>query len=209
MGRRRTLSGGLVPVVGTMGRVERKVPRQHAPVLEERRRGARRCQGAHHRLARPLRIAGTRHQGQRQLHHRARRIHHDGPRVVQQQAQRSQWRGQPRRREPQQQLELRLRGPDRRPRRQPTATPAGEERRHHAHGKPGHTDGALGRRDRKLAAGQQQRLLPGQRDSMARLERPGEERRHLPLLQAHHPTPTSRGTASRHGTPKPATTTSP
>ena len=49
-----------------------------------------------------------------QLHHRARRLHAARPRQLQREAQRGQRRGQPRRREPQPQLELRRRRADRR-----------------------------------------------------------------------------------------------
>ena len=54
--------------------------------------------------------------GQRQLRHRARRLHAARPGLLQREAQRGQRRGQRRRREPQPVLELRRRGPDRRPR---------------------------------------------------------------------------------------------
>ena len=50
-----------------------------------------------------------------QLRHRPRRLHPQRPRLVQREAQRGQPRGQPRRHRRQPQLELRRRGPDRRP----------------------------------------------------------------------------------------------
>ena len=52
---------------------------------------------------------------QRQLRHRARRLHPQRPRLLQRQAQRGQRRGQPRRQRRQPELELRRRGRDRRP----------------------------------------------------------------------------------------------
>ena len=59
--------------------------------------------------------SGRRPVRQRQLHHRARRLHARRSRQLQRQAQRGQRRRQRRRREPQSELELRRRGPDRRP----------------------------------------------------------------------------------------------
>ena len=69
-----------------------------------------------HRLGRPL--PGRRPPAARvdQLRHRARRLHPARPGVLQREAQRGQRRGQQRRREPQPVVELRRRGPDRRPR---------------------------------------------------------------------------------------------
>ena len=80
-------------------------------------------------------------------------------------------RGQPRRHRRQLQLEPRPRGADRRPGDRgaapaPEAQPAG-----HAAAVPGHADAARRRRVRPHPAGQQQRLLPGQRDQLVRLER--------------------------------------
>ena len=66
-------------------------------------------------LERPLRGRRPRAVRLDQLRHRARRLHAARPRLLQREAQRGQRRGQPRRREPQPLVELRRRGPDRRP----------------------------------------------------------------------------------------------
>jgi hypothetical protein len=98
-----------------LDRVERQVPR-HGPRLLARRAGhPGRVRQPHHRLGRPL--PGRRPQAVPldQLRHRARRLHAQRPGLVQRQAQRGQRRGEPGRREPQPVLELRRRGPDRRP----------------------------------------------------------------------------------------------
>ena len=99
---------------------------------------------------------------------------HDGftlqrSRLLQRKAQRGQRRGQSRRRQQQQQLELRLRRADRRSGHQSTA---GEENAEHPGDLapfPGRADAPGRRRDRPHAAGQQQRLLPGQRVDVAPL----------------------------------------
>ena len=94
---------------------------------------------------------------------------------LQRQAQRGQRRGQPRRPQQQPVVELRRRGPDRRPR-DPRAAraPAAQLPRHPAP-VPGRADAARRRRARAQPAGQQQRLLPGQRDQLARLDaEPGQ-----------------------------------
>ena len=61
---------------------------------------------------------------ERQLRHRARRLHPRRPHRLQREAQRGQRRGQQRRRERQQVVQLRRRGPDRRRRRQRAPRPA-------------------------------------------------------------------------------------
>ena len=101
---------------------------------------------------------------------------HDGftlrrPRVVQRQAQRGQRRGQPRRRVAQPLVELRRRGrPTTQqvldPARPPAAQPGDD-----AAAVPGRADAARRRRARPHPGRQQQRLLPGQRDLLVRLER--------------------------------------
>ena len=86
------------------------------------------------------------------------------------QAQRGERRGQPRRPRRQPQLELRRRGADRRPGDPRPARPHAPQ--HHGDAAPfaGHADAPDGRRGRPHAERQQQRLLPGQRDRLARLE---------------------------------------
>ena len=68
-----------------------------------------------HRLLRPLRARRPQADRLDQLRHRPRRLHPARPGLLQREAQRGQRRGQPRRREPQPLVELRRRGPDRRP----------------------------------------------------------------------------------------------
>ncbi len=95
---------------------------------------------------------------------------HDGftlhrPGLLQRQAQRGQRRGQPGRGEPQPVLELRRRGRDRRPGRTRAAGPAAAQLPGHADAVPGRADARPRRRAGPHPARQQQRLLPGQRDS--------------------------------------------
>ena len=75
----------------------------------------RRVRRPAHRLCRPLRDVGAPARRQHQLRHRARRFHAARPGLLQREAQRGQRRRQHRRREPQPLLELRCRGPHRRP----------------------------------------------------------------------------------------------
>ena len=86
------------------------------------------------------------------------------------QAQRGQRRGQPRRHRRQPVVELRRRGPDRRPRDQRAAGPPAAQPAGHAAALPGRADARGRRRDRPHPGRQQQRVLPGQRDLLARLE---------------------------------------
>ena len=120
--------------------------------------------------------SGRRPHRQRQLRHRARRLHAERPRLLQREAQRGQRRGQPRRREPQPVLELRRRGSDRRPR-DPRAprTPAAQLPDDPA-ALAGRPDDLARRRAGAHAARQQQRVLPGQPDLVGRLG-PGRGRR--------------------------------
>ena len=98
-----------------------------------------------------------------QLRHRPRRLHAARPRLLQREAQRGQRRGQQGRREPQPVLELRRRGPDRRPRRLRAARPAAAQLPDHPAALAGRPDARARRRAGPHPAGQQQRLLPGQR----------------------------------------------
>ena len=145
-------------------RVERQVPRHRARLLARRAGYARRLRLPADRLLRPLRALRPQADRLGQLRHRARRLHPARPGLLQREAQRGQRRGQPRRREPQPVLELRRRG------RRPTT------RRCSRCGpgssatswstlllSPGRADAAARRRARPHPAGQQQRLLPGQR----------------------------------------------
>ena len=83
-------------------------------------------------------------------------------------------------------VELRRRGPDRRPRRERPPGPPATELPHHLAALARDPDAARRRRVRSHPAGQQQRLLPGQRDLVVRLVGP----RRGPVLvhrRAHRP----------------------
>ena len=168
VGRRaRRLPGRQLPraVVG----VERHLPRRDARLLARRRVG-RRVRLAADRLERPLR--GRRPPPVRvdQLHHRPRRLHAARPRLLQREAQRGQPRGQPRRHRRQPLLELRRRGRDRRPGDQRAAGAPAAQLPRDADPLPGHADAARRRRVRPHPARLQQRVVPGQRDLVVRLE---------------------------------------
>ena len=94
----------------------------------------------------PVQQAGPAAVGERQLRHRARRLHAERPRVVQRQAQRGQWRGQSRRQLEQPVLELRRRGADRRSRDPGAARAAEAQLPDHAAPVPGHADDPRRRR---------------------------------------------------------------
>ncbi len=97
------------------------------------RRRPRRVRLSLHRLQRPLRALRPQADRVDQLRHRPRRLHAARPRVLQREAQRGQRRGQQRRREPQPLVELRRRGPDRRPGDpRPAAAPAAQLPHHPA-----------------------------------------------------------------------------
>ena len=107
---------------------------------------------------------------QHQLHHRPRRLHAQRPRLVQRQAQRGQRRGQPRRHGRQPELELRRRGRHRRPGDRGAARPPGPQLPDHPDALAGRPDDGHGRRGPPDPVRQQQRLLPGQRDHLVRLD---------------------------------------
>ena len=111
-----------------------------------------------------------------QLHHRPRRLHAARSRLLQREAQRGQQGGQPRRDRRQPVLELRRRGRDRRPRDQRAARPPAAQLPGHAAALPGHADAARRRRVRPLAGRQQQRLVPGLRDLLVRLDAARDQR---------------------------------
>ena len=98
-----------------VSRVERQVPRRHPPLLEGRREPGLRGWLSAGRLGRPLSGRPAPAAGQRQLHHRARRLHAARPGHLRQQAQRGQRRAQSGRRRRQPVLEPRRRRRDRRP----------------------------------------------------------------------------------------------
>ncbi len=92
--------------------VERQVSRHRQGLLARHRPDAGGVRLSADGQLGPLSRHGAESVREHQLHHRARRLHAAGPGVVQRQAQRGERREQPRRREPQPVLELRVRGPD-------------------------------------------------------------------------------------------------
>ena len=151
-------------------RVERQVPRHRPRLLARRAVVARRVRGPAVGVERPLRERRPGAVRVDQLRDRPRRLHAARPDLVQRQAQRGQRRGQQRRREPQPVVELRRRGRDRRPRGARPAGTSGAQLPRHAAAQPGRADDPRRRRDGPHAGRQQQRLLPGQRDLVGRLE---------------------------------------
>ncbi len=167
--RRGRLPGGQLP--GAVGRVERPLPRLHPRSLGRQLARPRRVRLPHHRLQRPVRGSRSAPARQHQLRHRPRRLHPARSRLVQREAQRGQRRGRPRRRVAQPQLELRRRGTDRRPGDQRAAVAPAAQPAVDAAAVAGRADDPRRRRARPHPAGQQQRLLPGQRDLLVRLVR--------------------------------------
>ena len=106
---------------------------------------------------------------QHQLRHGPRRVHAPGPRQLQREAQRGERRGEPRRRERQRELELRRRGPHHRRAGERVAGAAEAELGRDAPALPGRAHAPRWRRVGPDAGRQQQRLLPGQRNQLARL----------------------------------------
>ena len=111
-----------------------------------------------------------------QLRHLPRRVHPDRPGLLQPQAQRGQRRGRPGRHRRQPVLELRRRGPDRGQGHPRAAGQAEAQLPGHAAAVAGRADAAGRRRAGPHPAGQQQRLLPGQRDVLGGLGGAGRGR---------------------------------
>ena len=164
---RRRLSGRQLS--DSLGGMERQIPRRDPQLLERRRREDRRIRLPPHRQSRPLPDERPPPLREHQFHHRARRLHPERSRQLQRQTQRSERRRQSRRRQQQSQLELRRRRADRRSGNQPTAAAAAPQFPHHAFPFPRRADAHGRRRMGAHAAGQQQRLLPGQRNQLAQL----------------------------------------
>ena len=153
------------------------------------------------RQPRDLRPRAARGRAERQLRHLSRRLHAQRPRLLRPQAQRGERRGQPRRRRRQPQLELRRRGADRRPGDRAAAQPAGQELPDRDAALARHADDPDGRRGAAHPVRQQQRLLPGQRDQLVRLDAAREARRRAPVRDpAQRPAaPARRGARARSG----------
>ena len=169
VGRRpRRLPRGRLP--GALVGVERQVPRRRPPLLEGRP-GARGRDGLPaHRLGRSVRGGGAEDLRVGELRHRARRVHAARSRLLRPQAQRGERRGEPRRLRRQPLLELRGGGRDRGSGGARAARPAGAEPPRDAPRLAGRPDDLGRRRAGPHAAREQQRVLPGQRALLARLE---------------------------------------
>jgi hypothetical protein len=116
--------------------VERQVPRHRARLLARRRAHPRRVRLRFTGSSDLYATGGRKPPSPASTSSPPRRLHAARPGVLQRQAQRGQRRGQPRRREPQPLLELRRRGPDRRPG-HPRAAPApAAQLPHHAASSP-------------------------------------------------------------------------
>ena len=154
---------------------------------------ARRVRLPADRLLRPLRALRPQADRLDQLRHRPRRLHAARPGLLQREAQRGQRRGQQRRREPQPLLELRRRGADRRPGDPRAAGPPAAQLPRHAAALAGRADDRARRRARPHPAGQQQRLLPGQRALLGGLGPRGRQQellaftRRVVALRKDHP----------------------
>ena len=98
------------------GRVERPLPRRRAVLRQGRSRDGPGGHASASSAARTSTATSDREPGEHQLRHLPRRLHAQRPRLVRREAQRGERRGQPRRQRPEPELELRRRGPDRRPR---------------------------------------------------------------------------------------------
>ena len=162
------------PVPAAVRRVERPLPRRRAGRSGSPTAGRRRA-ASRPRRARPRHPAGRlgrtcsaprpRTAGVGQLRHRARRLHPRRPGGLRPQAQRGQRRGQPGRPRRQPVLEPRRRGPDGRRGRRGRAPPHDAQPARHAAALHRRADDHRRRRDRTHPGRQQQRLLPGRRDS--------------------------------------------
>ena len=170
--RRRRLPGRQLPAA--VDGVERQVPRHRARLLARRAAHPRRVRVAVHRLQRPLRAQRPQADRVDQLRHRPRRLHAARPRVLQREAQRGQRRGRPDGESHNRSWNCGVEGPTDDP--EVSALRLRQQRNFLTtlllcQGVPMI---AARRRDRAHPAGQQQRLLPGQR---ARLGRLGPRRR--------------------------------
>ncbi|CAA9335276.1 MAG: GH13_11 / GH13 / GH13_13 / GH13_10 / GH13_ 36 / CBM48 / GH13_32 / GH13_37 / GH13_14, partial [uncultured Gemmatimonadetes bacterium] len=186
--RRGRLPGGELP--RAVDGVERQVPRRRAHILAQRPGDHQRDGVPPHRLQRPVRRRRAQGVREHQLHHGARRLHAARPGVVQQEAQPGQRRREPRRPRPQHLVQLRRRGAHRRPGHPGRAREAEAQLPGDAPPFPGRADALRRRRDGAHPGGQQQRVLPGQRDLVAALgcgrARPGPAGVHAPR---GHPAP--------------------
>ena len=195
--RSRRLSGGRFSA--RLGRVERPLSRHGPGVLEGRRRHGAGSRQTPHRLRRQIRPARPPPVGEREFRRRPRRLHAQRPGVVQRQAQRGQRRGQQRRPLRQQVMELRRRRSDRRRGHPPAARASEAQSARHLAALARHADDPRRRRIRPHPAGQQQRLLPGQRDQLGRLgsHRRRRARAHRVRQEPDHAAASLAGVATR------------
>ena len=180
------------PVVG----VERPLPGHRPRLLARRRPDPGRLRLPADRQLRPLRADRAAPVRQRQLRHRARRVHPHRPGLLRLQAQRGQRRGEPRRHRRQPVVEQRRRGPDRRPGGAAAAEQPPPRADDDAAAEHGRADAPPRRRARPLPGRQQQRLLPGQRDLLARL---GERGHRVRWTSAPSSSTSGTGTRSSGG----------
>ena len=167
MGRRPgRLPGGELP--DPLVRVERHVPGHDARLLA-RQHGCRRVRAEVHRLERPVPVGRPPPLRLDQLRHLPRRLYAPRPRLLRPQAQRGEPRGRPRRLGRQPVVELRRRGGDRRPGGERATGSPDAQRARHAAALTGDADAARRRRAPSHPAGEQQRVLPGQRAVVGRL----------------------------------------
>ena len=180
--RRRRLPGRQLPA--RLGRVERPVPRRHARLLERRRRRA----SASSRSGSPARSDLYDAAGKRPHASINFVTAHDGftlHDLVSYNDKHNEANGEDNRDGTRQQpvVELRRRRADRRSRDQRAARAPEAQPARHAAALAGRADAAGRRRARPHAARQQQRLLPGQRDQLARLDDDAGARALLAFVQ--------------------------
>ena len=173
LGRRRVVPGRQLSRRPALVGLERPLPRRRPPLLAGR---ARHDLGPGHPALRQRRpLSRPRPAPLDQLHHLPRRLHPERPGLLRPQAQRGQRRGQPRRQRRQHELELRRRRAHRRPRSPRPPRPPGAEPDRDVDGLAGRPHDPGRRRVPPDPAGEQQRLVPGQRHQLGRLD-PGRGR---------------------------------
>src|SRR5882724_8777512 len=185
---------------GQLEGVERTVPRRRERLLPRRARVAPALRRPPGRQPRDLRPQAARARAERQLRDLSRRLHAQRSGLVRPEAQRGERRAEPRRRRRQPELELWRRRPHQRSRRREAPEPPGEELPHRHDAIHRSADDRDGRRGPPDPGRQQQRLLPGQRDELVRLDAAHKARRRAPV---RHPAQRPAAPA-RHGARAPA-----